>query len=459
MARVSFGSEGESEPEADGPARPESAYVPSRDYGTRGAERDKQVVRFGTHKATLYRRSDIESSSWFVRIHLKEEGRHYRKSLQTTDKQEALARAHTEIINVLAKVQSGQRILALSLKDLVRRFSLHQESLVRSEQLSPRTLAIQNYRVNLGCEFLKSIYPAGLDTKISSIDGSKFNGYLKWRQENVASKRAQGTIRRDVVRDELLVIRKMFLFAKKERLCTDKSIPVWEFQVEREGPKRRRITHANFRDFINTTNAWAKESQDPRDRYNRSLLMNVVAMITRGGLRSGEVFGLRNKDVESRGTGSGGEPTYSVAVRAATSKVRKGRQITIETPVLAQWLKKYQRHRNPEHYLFSPYDDGNVSARDVFYHTYKALRVRLKEIGLEWFDLYHCRHWWITKLLLSEHPIALIAQVAGTSVKEIESTYSHVLTEQISKKFGDKRPVFGKDGDFKVVKKSDLQEE
>jgi hypothetical protein len=74
---------------------------------------------------------------------------------------------------------------------------------------------VQSYRVNLGCEFLKSVYPAGLETKISSVDGAKFNGYLKWRQENIAKKRERGTIRRDVVRDELLVVRKMFLFCQE----------------------------------------------------------------------------------------------------------------------------------------------------------------------------------------------------------------------------------------------------
>jgi hypothetical protein len=66
-------------------------------------------------------------------VHLKEEGRHYRKSLKTTDLDEAISRAHSEVIDVLAKVKSGERILALSLKDLVRRFSLYQESLVASE--------------------------------------------------------------------------------------------------------------------------------------------------------------------------------------------------------------------------------------------------------------------------------------------------------------------------------------
>jgi hypothetical protein len=41
------------------------------------------------------------------------------------------------------------------------------------------------------------------------------------------------------------------------------------------------------------------------------------------------------------------------------------------------------------------------------------------------------------------------AQAAGTSVSEIESTYSHVLT---TKKFHEKKVVFKTDGDWEVIK-------
>jgi len=431
------------------PTRTRSApYVARQHYGTRRSEKDKQVIRFGRTKATIYRRSDIEHSSWFLRIHLKEEGRHYRKSLQTLNRQEAADRAHDVVLDVLTKVNSGQRILALSLRDLVRRFSLYQESLMNSDQLSPRTLAVQGYRVKLGCAFLTALYPAGMDTKISTIDGAVFNDYLKWRQEDVAKRREQGTIRRDVVRDELLVIRKMFKYARKEHLCTEKSIPVWDFSVEKEGAKRRRITFANYKDFINTTYAWIKEAKGARDYYHRKVLAHVAAMATLAGMRSGEIFGLLNKDVEIRG-----KDECLVTIRAETSKVRKERQITVANEMLVLWRTKYQRHRDPDDYVFSPYNDGRVSIRDVFYHAYKALRVRLKEIDLDWFDLYHCRHWYITNRLLAEEAIYLIAQAAGTSSKEIENTYSHVLTELTTKRFNQKKVVWDANGSYKIIQK------
>ena len=115
-------------------------------------------------------------------------------------------------------------------------------------------------------------------------------------------------------------------------------------------------------------------------------------------------------------------------------------------------MQKFQRFKESQNFVFCPYNDGNRSARDVFYHLYKSLRVRLKEIDLDWFDLYHLRHWWITTRLLAEESISLVALAAGTSVKEIEATYSHVTTELLTKRLNEKKLAWKRDGSYEVVK-------
>ena len=447
MPRVSSGrSSGKAEPDKAHRSPSARKYVAKTDYGTRGSERNKKIIRFGSYRVTLYRRSDVGHSSWFLRVHLTKERRHYRKSLRTTDIVEAKERAHHEIVNLLAKVQTGQRILALSLGDLVRRFSLHQQSMATSGQLTARTVTMQNYRVRLGCDFLKTVYPAGLNTKLSAIDGSVFDGYLKWRQAQVAEKRENGTIRRDVVRDELLVIRKMFKYAKKERLCTETSVPSWDFVVEKDTPRRRRITVQNVADYFRVMQSWDSESRKSDDRYNCNVVVNIILLVETSGMRSGEVFGLRNRSVEKRG-----KDDFLIYIEPDTSKVRKRRQIRVINPALSQWLERYQRHGTPDDYVFTPRDDWERNARDIFYHEYQSLRARLREVNLDWMDLYHFRHWWITKRLMAHESPILVAQAAGTSVKEIERTYSHVLTEMTTMKFNEKVLKMNEDGSFEFV--------
>jgi hypothetical protein len=423
-------------------------------------QKDTESFAFGPYIGTLYRRADLTRSSWFFRIYLKEERRHFRKSLKTDDLRIARELATKELIQVLAKVQSGERILAVSLADLRRRFSLHQQALVEQGQLSKNTLDNHGTRLNHGISFLKH-KGKDLQSRISSLDGEIWNGYLEWRFAEAQSRGR--SIRRDVVRDELLTIRKMFLYANKEKLCTERVIPKWSFQVEKEGPKRQRMTQRNYSDFLTTIYHWIKEAKSDRETYNRLLLRHFVLVISNSGMRSGELFGLKNKDVVVRRQAN----ECLINIRAETSKVRQGRQIsfhgsyggnvkrTEQTNYLIRWISEYQRFKEPGHYVFSTMNDGKQDARDVYYHNYKLLRIKLKELGIGWFDTYHCRHFWITNRLLAGEPIHLIAKAAGTSVAEIESTYSHVLGEMATKQFSKRQVQYDDEGGFTVVNTPD----
>jgi len=424
-----------------------SAYIAKRDYGKRGSELNKKVIPFGRRKVTLYRRGDVIQSSWYFRVHIKEEDRSYRQSLHTVDRNEAEKAVHEEMIRILTRVGSGERLLALALKDLVRKFSLHMESVVAKNNIASSTWRNQRYRIGLGVEFLKTRYPRGTETKITEIDGEKFRDYLEWRlTENKAKGRS---LRKDVVRDELLVIRKMFTFAKEQRLCTERSLPNWDFKTETEGPKRKRITPKNFYDFFRVGYEWVKEAKAEKNEqtfYHRFLTLSVAAFMWRSGMRSGEVFGLKNKDLEIKAD------EVVITIRKETSKIRRGRVIAIHSDFFNTWLKR-QKHKAPNDYVFSPLKGGKTSARDTVYHQFKSLRERLKIIDLEEFDLYHCRHWWITERIMAKEQLIEIAKAAGTSVSEIESTYAHLLTEQTTRKFNETKFDWQQGGSFEVIRK------
>lgn len=447
MPRVSFG-QGKK-------VKPKKSYRADLEYGSRGYEADKEVVPFGGVKVTLYRRSDIAGSGWFFRLHIKEERRNYRKSLKTTSLAEAKEKLPGEVIAILARLQTGQRLLSIRLKDLLRRYRLHLQEQVSNGQITANTERLNHYRLVHASKFLTETLLAGMDTQLSALQGAVFKDYLGWRQK------AKPTIRRDVVRDELLSIRKMFLYAKRERLCTESAIPEWDFIVEKEGPKRQRMTQKNYTDVVNLMRGWVAEADSEKGAYHRRLLQHIFLVIANSGMRSGEVFGLKNRDVEVMRNAA----ECVVTIRAETSKVKKSRRIVIgpshggrtrdTKPInyMIRWIDEHQRHREPTHHVFAPFNQskkGDGSAREVYYKEYQKLREKLKEIGLEWFDTYHCRHFWITNRLLAEEPIHIVAKAAGTSTSEIEKTYSHVLTEMATRQFGKKRLVYDSEGGYEV---------
>jgi integrase len=419
------------------------------------AIRQSRVVqRLGDRRITLYRRKDIDRGSWFLCVYLREEKRQYRVSLKTDDREEAKRKAEAVLIDLLGRVRNGERILSPSLGDVVRAYEQRQQQEVAGGQLSPRTFALQRYRIRRGLEFLGTHHSAGLATKIAAVDGDVFKEYLPWRQGLRAAKGGDKTIRRDVVRDELLAIRKVFKFAHAERLCPERSIPRWNFDVERSGPARKRITQQDYTHFLNCIRIWKGKATSAKDRYHRQLLQHFILVVANTGLRTGELLALRNKDVQVRDSAN----ECLLTVRPETSKVRRGRLITVTpsyggrvisgAPInyLIRWIREHQIHKDPGDLVFAPFTGGKKSARDVYYHLYKQLRSDLKELGLEWFDTYHCRHFWITNRLYAGEPIHLVAKAAGTSVREIEQTYSNVLTELITKQFGEKRVAYSQDG-------------
>lgn len=87
-------------------------YKAARDYGKRNSERNKKIIQFGDYTVTLYERADLANSSWYFRVYIKEEGRNYRQSLNTTDPVAAEKAVTHEMIKLLKRVDNGEKLLA-----------------------------------------------------------------------------------------------------------------------------------------------------------------------------------------------------------------------------------------------------------------------------------------------------------------------------------------------------------
>ena len=177
-------------------------------------------------------------------------------------------------------------------------------------------------------------------------------------------------------------------------------------------------------------------------------------------MRTGEVFGLKNKDIQ---TISSDKLEAVIRIRAETTKIRKERRITVNpsfggrkedaTPInyLIRWLDQYQIHKEPEDFVFSLHTKGGMNATYPFYRSYTSLREELKEVGMEWWDAYHNRHYFITQAIRAGHPLSMIAVSCGNSIQVIERTYSHLFSEQVTREMGKIRVVRSNDGGHEVI--------
>ena len=434
-------------------------YIANRDYGTRGAELNRFKVRFGRHTATIYRRKDSEAPTWHFRLYVKDEGLHYRKSLKTSDRRDAVQFAEQEIVNLLAKQQNGLKLRSPTVADAVRAFQLNDEGELAAGVVSKRTVIMHNHYIGIGMYYIKENFKAGIRTRLTEIDGRRdFANYREWRMK-------RSKVRSHSVRAELVGMRMVFQFAKHNRLCTERSIPEWEFKTEI--PRRRRMGDDDYSKVLACMRTWLNGAKGDVDTYNRHLLQHIFLLISTTGMRTGEVFGLKNNDVQMI---SRDAMEAVIRIRAETSKVRKERRITVSpsfggrrhdaTPInyLIRWIDEYQIHKEPEDFVFSLYTKGIKSGSDPFYRSYTSLREDLKEIGMEWWDVYHNRHYYITQAIRAGHPLAMIAVSCGNSIQIIEKTYSHLLSEHVTREMAKKRVVRSKDGGHDVIMNAPITE-
>jgi site-specific recombinase XerD len=434
------------------------AYIPSRDYGTRGAEVDRHRISFANTHATIYRRKG-GSLVYQFRVYLAKERRQYRKSLHTIDRQHAIELAQHELVNILSAIKTGRRIVSPSVREAFRTYRKHLEHRVAEKDLS--ALSHRNNLVFLARaeEFLASksqdLGRTRLDTSISKLDGITWDGYLAWRQTHSPN------INRHTVLAELTVIRAAFHYLESQGLCGKESIPKWTFTTDATTkPIRARLGTDEWGRTLKLTRAYANEfGITPAQTYYRQLIHHLYLILGASGMRSHEALKLRHRDIEIHRS----KLECVVTIPAAISKVRKARTIAVNAshggskhqtqPInyLIRLIDTVCRHREPEHFIFAEYHDGTKSGINAIYKVLGKFRKdKLEPSGLAHVDLTHGRHTFITHRLLAGEPIHLVAKVCATSVKQIEATYSQVLSELVSRQFGKRRVQVSAEG-YEVV--------
>lgn len=164
------------------------------------------------------------------------------------------------------------------------------------------------------------------------------------------------------------------------------------------------------------------------------------------GLRRGEQLQLRWCDVEDMEHTEALAKAFDlikVTVRGETSKVRKTRKLVVKDFGYYVGLMKLKRKVTGEkvkevdlrawlgeELIFTTNSKTPITPRAIGYHFDKVL----EKAGITHLDKrdlvpYSFRHYFITQRVNSHLPPAIVAEMCGTSITQIEKTYYHT-TEQ-----------------------------
>ena len=176
-----------------------------------------------------------------------------------------------------------------------------------------------------------------------------------------------------------------------------------------------------------------KHSRNEDELTWRKLTQMFVLVATNSGLRVGEQKQLRWKDVQVEMHKDKDGNTVKLArivVRAATSKVRKGRTLLCRSGQHFERIEEIFGKRSAEDLVFSM-DGKRIINLKMLNKYFRAMleAAEIRDVVSRGIVLYSLRHFMITQRIMAGLGYRAIADMCGTSVTMIEKTYWHLNDE------------------------------
>ena len=396
-------------------------------------------------EASIYKTKE-RGNNYQFRMFIKDENKHYRKSLRTDDYDIAEEKAKKLTKDLMAHGMSEKRVFSITIRQLIEKYVAYRENDI---DLLTGISLMRWQIIKSQLKYLPILL--GENTTLSTIDRGDLFEYSAMR--NKVKRAAPETIRM-----EKSTINAMIKFAYRNKLIHFESFDFKQIIIKGDMLGRRgTFTEKEYGKLIifmrNSFLKHAKERIGNRDfkmtavietkeqnQLEREMIRDYVFVLANSAMRVGEALKLTWGDVgnyESHMKESENEDKkkeqilVEINVRAETSKVRKHRKFLCRGGQYFLRLKKRQKHTNDEDLVFSM--DGKKSIH--YMRKRKYWEELMEGIGIaNWEDRklswYSLRHYCITQRVQSGVDVIGISQMAGTFVKHITDTYLHYRKEQ-----------------------------
>ena len=381
------------------------------------------------------------------RMFIKDENKHYRKSLKTKDYDIALSTAKKLTKDLMAYGLSDKKVFSITIKELIEQYVAYRENDIDDET----GISLKRWQtIKSQLKYFPKL--CGENTQLSSLNKDDLYEYSSMRNKVKAA--AVQTIRM-----EKSTLNAMIKYAYRNKLIyfdyfDFKQIIIKGDMLSRRGTftdkeydklvrylrtfsslenSKERIGNRNFK---NTAVIETKE----QNQLERLMIRDYILILANSGMRVGEAIQLTYGCVgnyERHNTDSEYEDKkkeqllVEIEVLAKTSKVRKYRKFLSRGGQYFERLKERQQHTNDEDLVFSM--NGKADIHDMRKRKYweelmEGIGItNWEERKLSWYSL---RHFFITQRVQSGVDVVSISQMCGTSVKHITDTYLHYRKEQ-----------------------------
>ena len=401
---------------------------------------DDEVPIF--EEALVYKRGEY----WQMRMWLAKEHKYARFSLKTRNRATAIDKAKLHYHELMAGQIQGKSYFSITTRMGVEMYLEHRKKDVTNGFIvSGRYNTIATH-LNHWLKFI------GKDVKLKELERTDCENYYASRTKT--KKKETIKISQTTVENEQSSVNAMmaWLYKKKETY-----IDGFDFKklkaVDKGAEENRRNTFTDdeVARWTVELSKYIKEAE--KDLTEPNNLVKAVcgyylgfSLIT--GLRRGEQLQLKWSDVEDMEHEVARKNPFDllkITVRGETSKVRKTRQFVVKDSVYLKGLIELTRQRHTvkilepdlmalvqDELMFSTNGETTVTARAIGVH-FDNLIVLAKIPNKDKRGLvpYSLRHYFITQRVNSNLPPAIVAEMCGTSITQIEKTYYHTTEEKM----------------------------
>ena len=209
-----------------------------------------------------------------------------------------------------------------------------------------------------------------------------------------------------------------------------RTVPAIRFKPRCKPERRETFTPSEYRRLVAGLAMSAQRNAKKNDIYQRKMLYNLVVFLANTGIRPNEFYKIKWQDISVHIQGK-----IKILYISISEDNKTGKRTVVSLPEAYSCyenVKSFSLFTKPTDYFFTNYDGSWVKNISKSYVTAaRMLKLYMSSDGKPR-PLYSLRHYYATQRLMDGVQVFDLARNMGTSVKQIEQHYGHVLSTQKS---------------------------
>lgn len=372
-------------------------------------------------RVVLYKRQNLKSPKWQVRIRVPNASGYRVQSTKTSNQREAERFALDLYEELYIRVKQGGSLVTPKIKTVIDEWVTHLTQVgkgSRGGDIQQTISTIHNY-----------FYRYVKDERCTEIDGLLRN-YWSWRSVNyLKSAPSIGTLKR-----EQNALRSFLEYAKQAGHIKRYALPRPPSQT-RNAFHRPTFTTDEWRQIYTSAKKWIQDGKKSGHHDSRAIAYRYFMLLANSGIRVGEARMLKWEDIQFLDSDDGIQVVATVSGKTGSRDVVFQPKSQLHLKCLWRIYREWNLERSkknetevPTIYLFQDKNGNPIgSFKKSFRSLLESANVPVNN-GKGNRTIYSLRHFYATMRLSNNVSPFILAKQMGTSVEMLEKYYGQIMT-------------------------------